>query len=100
MGIDMFAVGEDGVLLDKAFSDIGLDSNFRHCQVANWEDVVRDCLALEDFSDICWRQHPPNVVKAWLELAKSRMFHGHVDAERFIQLLEICARLNASVYVF
>ena len=61
MGIDMFAVGEDGVLLDKAFSDIGLDSNFRHCQVANWEDVVRDCLALEDFSDICWRQHPPNV---------------------------------------
>ena len=37
MGIDMFAVGEDDVLLDKAFSDAGLHSNFRHCQVANWE---------------------------------------------------------------
>ena len=96
----MFAVGEDGMLLDKTFSDLCLDSNFRHCQVANWEDVVTACLALEDFSDICWMQHPPEVVKAWLELAKTRVFHRNVDAERFIQFLEVCVRLNAYVYVF
>ena len=76
MGIDMFAVGEDDVLLDKAFSDAGLHSNFRHCQVANWEDVVQACLALEDFSDICWRQHSPDVVKSWHQLANKRVLYA------------------------
>ena len=96
----MFAVGEDDVLLDKAFSDAGLHSNFRHCQVANWEDVVKACLALEEFSDICWRQHSPDVVKSWLQLAKTRVSSCNFDAEKFITFMEICVGLNASLCVF
>lgn len=103
MGIDMFAVGDDEVLLNKTFFDVGLDSNFRHCQVANWEDVVTYCLDLDNFSDICWAQHSPDVVKSWLQLSKKRILHAtscNFDTDKFIKFMEICVVLNASLFVF
>lgn len=103
MGIGMFAVGKDDALLEKTFSDAGIDSNFRHCQVANWEDVVSVCLDLENFTDICWTQHQPDVVKSWLDIATKRALQTascKIEAEIFIKFLQICVELNASLYVF
>jgi len=103
MGIGLFAVGEDEALLMKEFSDAGLDSNFRHCQVVNWENVVCACIGINEFSDICWTKNSPDVVKSWLELAKKRIFndaYSNVDAEKFIKFMEVCVRLNAFMYVF
>jgi hypothetical protein len=101
MGIDFVAVGEDDPLIEKVFYNADLDSNLRYCQIPNWEDVVCICLELDDFSDICWIQHPPDVVKSWLQIAKNHVFNVPCfNAQKIINFLEICVGLNASIRVF
>lgn len=105
MGIGIFAVGDDDTLLEKTFSDAGLDSNFRYCEVDNWENIVCDCLGLDEFTKICWMQHGPDVVKSWLELAKKHVIHTEsasyrLGVEKFVKFMEICVELNVSLHVF